>query len=154
MLKSTKVYFEGNIIPKSVSYGDGEIQRTDVTKSEKSISIDELGISYNTRYYVDYHYKLEKQSRKVSWEDKRRYNAFLGGTEGGAGGAGATSSATTRINVLDPHIVQMMRDVTGLNEARDAADPDQYSLVGVQKLAAANSNVATRHILQSSMFDN
>ena len=48
--------------------------------------------------------------------------------------------------------IQMMRDVTGLNEARDAADPDQYSLVGVQKLAAANSNVATRHILQSSMF--
>ena len=48
--------------------------------------------------------------------------------------------------------IQMMRDVTGLNEARDAADPDQYSLVGVQKLAAANSNVATRHILQASMF--
>ena len=48
--------------------------------------------------------------------------------------------------------IQMIRDVTGLNEARDAADPDQYSLVGVQKLAAANSNVATRHILQASMF--
>ena len=48
--------------------------------------------------------------------------------------------------------IQMMRDVTGLNEARDAADPDQYSLVGVQKLAAANSNVATRHILHASMF--
>ena len=48
--------------------------------------------------------------------------------------------------------IQMIRDTTGLNEARDAADPDQYSLVGVQKLAAANSNVATRHILHSSMF--
>ena len=48
--------------------------------------------------------------------------------------------------------IQMMRDVTGLNEARDGSDPDPYSLVGVQKLAAANSNVATRHILYSSMF--
>tara|TARA_B100001996_G_scaffold380908_1_gene369300 strand:+ start:605 stop:3031 length:2427 start_codon:yes stop_codon:yes gene_type:complete len=48
--------------------------------------------------------------------------------------------------------IQMMRDVTGLNEARDGSDPDPNSLVGVQKLAAANSNVATRHILQSSMF--
>ena len=48
--------------------------------------------------------------------------------------------------------LQMMRDVTGLNEARDGTDPDPKALVGVQKLAAANSNVATRHILDSSMF--
>ena len=47
--------------------------------------------------------------------------------------------------------IQMMRDVTGLNEARDGSDPDPKALVGVQKLAAANSNVATRHILQASM---
>ena len=48
--------------------------------------------------------------------------------------------------------LQMIRDITGLNEARDAADPDPKALVGVQKLAAANSNVATRHILDSSLF--
>jgi len=47
--------------------------------------------------------------------------------------------------------IQMMRDITGLNEARDGSDPDPKALVGVQKLAAANSNVATRHILDSSM---
>ena len=46
----------------------------------------------------------------------------------------------------------MIPDVTGLNEARDASVPDPKSLVGVQKLAAANSNVATRHILLGSMF--
>ena len=46
----------------------------------------------------------------------------------------------------------MIRDCTGLNEARDASTPDQYALVGVQKLAAANSNTATRHILQSGLF--
>jgi len=50
------------------------------------------------------------------------------------------------------YYLQMIRDVTGLNEARDASVPDPKSLVGVQKLAAANSNVATRHILNSSMF--
>jgi len=48
--------------------------------------------------------------------------------------------------------MQMIRDVTGLNEARDGSMPDPKSLVGVQKMAAANSNVATRHILLSSMF--
>lgn len=47
--------------------------------------------------------------------------------------------------------LQMIRDITGLNEARDGSDPDPKALVGVQKMAAANSNVATRHILESSM---
>ena len=46
----------------------------------------------------------------------------------------------------------MIRDVTGLNEARDGSTPDSRALVGVQKLAAANSNTATRHILNSSLF--
>jgi hypothetical protein len=50
------------------------------------------------------------------------------------------------------YYLQMIRDVTGLNEARDASTPDPKSLVGVQKLAAANSNVATRHVLLGSMF--
>ena len=50
------------------------------------------------------------------------------------------------------YYLQMIRDVTGLNEARDGSSPDPKSLVGVQKLAAANSNVATRHILDSSMY--
>ena len=50
------------------------------------------------------------------------------------------------------YYLQMIRDVTGLNEAKDGSTPDKYSLVGVQKLAAANSNTATRHILQSGLF--
>jgi hypothetical protein len=50
------------------------------------------------------------------------------------------------------YYLQMIRDVTGLNEARDAATPDKNALVGVQKLAAANSNTATRHILQGGLF--
>ena len=50
------------------------------------------------------------------------------------------------------YYLQMMRDVTGLNEARDGSMPDERALVGVQKLAAANSNTATRHILQGSLF--
>jgi len=50
------------------------------------------------------------------------------------------------------YYLQMIRDVTGLNEARDGSTPDRNALVGVQKLAAANSNTATRHILQSGLF--
>ena len=50
------------------------------------------------------------------------------------------------------YYLQMIRDVTGLNEARDASTPDSRALVGVQKLAAANSNTATRHILDAGLF--
>jgi len=50
------------------------------------------------------------------------------------------------------YYLQMIRDVTGLNEARDGSTPDKNALVGVQKLAAANSNTATRHVLQAGLF--
>jgi hypothetical protein len=50
------------------------------------------------------------------------------------------------------HYLGMIRDVTGLNEARDGSMPDPNSLVGIQKLAALNSNTATRHILESSLY--
>jgi len=50
------------------------------------------------------------------------------------------------------HYLNMIRQVTGLNEARDASNPDPNSLVGLQKLAALNSNVATRHILDGSLY--
>tara|TARA_Y100000004_G_scaffold26356_1_gene26698 strand:- start:554 stop:2944 length:2391 start_codon:yes stop_codon:yes gene_type:complete len=50
------------------------------------------------------------------------------------------------------YYLQMIRDVTGLNEARDGSIPDKNALVGIQKLAAANSNVATRHILQGGLY--
>jgi hypothetical protein len=50
------------------------------------------------------------------------------------------------------HYLSMIRDVTGLNEARDGSMPSSDALVGVQKLAAANSNTATRHILDAALF--
>ena len=64
-----------------------------------------------------------------------------------SGGAKLQSLITTY-----NYYLQMIRDVTGLNEARDGSTPDKNALVGVQKLAAANSNTATRHILQSGLF--
>jgi len=50
------------------------------------------------------------------------------------------------------HYLDMIRSVTGLNEARDGSDPDPNALVGVQKLAALNSNTATRHILEGGLY--
>ena len=66
-----------------------------------------------------------------------------------------SSSASGKTQMLIQnmnHYLQMIRDVTGLNEARDGSTPDPNSLVGVQKLAALNSNTATRHILDGSLY--
>ena len=66
-----------------------------------------------------------------------------------------SSSGGTKLQMLIAnynHYLDMIRQVTGLNEARDGSMPDPNSLVGVQKLAALNSNTATRHILQSSLY--
>ena len=67
----------------------------------------------------------------------------------------STNSGSSKISSLIStynYYLQMMRDVTGLNEARDGSMPDKNALVGLQKLAAANSNTATRHLLQSSLY--
>jgi hypothetical protein len=50
------------------------------------------------------------------------------------------------------HYMDMIRTATGLNEARDGSSPDPNSLVGLQKLAALNSNTATRHILEGGLY--
>ncbi len=63
-------------------------------------------------------------------------------------GGGKISALITAYN----YYLQNMRDVTGLNEARDGSIPDKNALVGLQKLAAANSNTATRHVLQSGLY--
>ena len=66
-------------------------------------------------------------------------------------GRGAGAKMQTLISNYN-YYMQMIRDVTGLNEARDGSTPDRNALVGVQKLAAANSNTATRHILQAGLY--
>ena len=50
------------------------------------------------------------------------------------------------------YYLQMIRDVTGLNEARDGSQPDPNALVGLQKMAANASNIATKHILDASLY--
>ena len=50
------------------------------------------------------------------------------------------------------HYLDMIRAVTGLNEARDGTIANSDALVGVQKLAALSSNTATRHILDASLY--
>jgi len=66
-----------------------------------------------------------------------------------------TSSSNGKIQSLIAtyqYYLQMIRDVTGLNEARDGSLPDKDALVGLQKMAANASNIATKHILNASLY--
>jgi len=66
-----------------------------------------------------------------------------------------TSSSNGKIQSLIgtyQYYLQMIRDVTGLNEARDGSLPDKDALVGLQKMAANASNIATKHILDASLY--
>ena len=66
-----------------------------------------------------------------------------------------TSSSNGKIQALVStyqYYLQMIRDVTGLNEARDGSLPDKDALVGLQKMAANASNIATKHILNASLY--
>lgn len=65
--------------------------------------------------------------------------------------SGANAKISSLISMYNYNL-NMLRGVTGLNEARDGSMPDSNALVGVQKLAALNSNTATRHILKSGLF--
>ncbi len=67
----------------------------------------------------------------------------------------ATGSGQAKIQSLIStynYYLQMIRDVTGLNEARDGSVPDRDTLVGLQKMAAQASNIATKHINNASLF--
>ena len=67
----------------------------------------------------------------------------------------STSSGQAKIGSLINtynYYVQMIRDVTGLNEARDGSLPDKDTLVGLQKIAAQQSNIATKHINNASLY--
>jgi len=66
-----------------------------------------------------------------------------------------TSASQAKIQALIQtynYYLQMIRDVTGLNEARDGSLPDRDTLVGLQKIAAQQSNIATKHINNGSLY--
>ena len=67
----------------------------------------------------------------------------------------ATSSGQGKVASLIQtyqYYLQLIRDVTGLNEARDGSMPEQDTLVGLQKMAVNASNTATRHVMQASLW--
>ncbi len=67
----------------------------------------------------------------------------------------ASSAGQAKISALIStynYYLQMIRDVTGLNEARDGSLPDKDTLVGLQKIAAQQSNIATKHVNNASLY--
>jgi len=107
------------------------------------------GTNYNPREALNMYFQTGSIVGRSNTQDgdPNRGKVPIQELQTGSGGSKIQSLIQTY-----QYYLQMIRDVTGLNEARDGSLPDKASLVGLQKLAAANSNVATRHILQGQLF--
>ena len=107
------------------------------------------GTNYNPQEALNMFFQTGSVIGRSMTSDGDRYpgKVPIQEIQSGSGGAKLQSLIQTY-----NYYLQMIRDVTGLNEARDASTPDAKSLVGVQKMAAANSNTATRHILQAGLY--
>jgi hypothetical protein len=107
------------------------------------------GASYNPSEALSMYFQTGSVIGRSYTEDGEFNNARVPIQELTSSGSNAKISSL--INMYN-YQLNMIRAVTGINEARDASNPDQYALVGIQKLAALNSNTATRHVVQSGIF--
>ena len=106
------------------------------------------GASYNPSEALSMYFQTGSVIGRSYTEDGEFNNARVPIQELTSSGSNAKISSL--INMYN-YQLGMIRAATGINEARDGSSPDKYSLVGVQKLAALNSNTATRHVVQSGI---
>lgn len=106
------------------------------------------GASYNPSEALSMYFQTGSVIGRSYTEDGEYNNARVPIQELTSSGSNAKISSL--INMYN-YQLNMIRAATGINEARDGSTPDKYSLVGIQKLAALNSNTATRHIVQSNI---
>ena len=106
------------------------------------------GASYNPSEALNMYFQTGSVIGRSYTEDGEYNHAKVPIQELNSSGSNAKISSL--ISMYNYNL-NMLRGATGLNEARDGSVPDQYALVGVQKLAALNSNTATRHIVTSGI---
>ena len=106
------------------------------------------GASYNPSEALSMYFQTGSVIGRSYTEDGEFNNARVPIQELTSSGSNAKISSL--INMYN-YQLNMIRAVTGINEARDGSNPDQYALVGMQKLAALNSNTATRHVVLSGI---
>ena len=117
----------GKIIPKSINI-DGQNQPI---KTYEQISIDNNGISFNKGYDINFDIFREVDDiPKPNWTSTARFNFALAGAAGGNGGAATNNSAVSRIAVMDPHLLVMMRDVMDSAETAGRLHPQGQATGG------------------------
>lgn len=89
---------------KTQQFDFGRLQPKKIEINGVEVKPNENG-QFTEYYFVD-------SDNKVQWKTNTRIRmAPQLGSPGSAGGTGGATQAITRINLIDPHIVQMMRDV-------------------------------------------
>jgi len=164
MIKRLRKTLEGigKIIPKGISLDN---QNQNIRRYE-SINITEHNISFENKYTIDVDYVKDlgySNSKGVDWTTNTRYRLAPAGASGGRGGAATNTAAVSRIEVIDPHILVMMRDVMDASEtaprlkvqgqatggggggggSQTAGDDDANGASGSNGVAVSNAIIAT-----------
>jgi hypothetical protein len=115
-------------------------------------AINEINLGSGGSYGLPEAYRLFIQTGSGFYRSQNSEGEFQGGRPFEESIKSAAGQKMLALMNDYQHQMNMIRDVTGLNQATDASSPDPDSLVGLQKLAALNSNIATRHILKGSAY--
>lgn len=107
------------------------------------------GVTYTPETALDLYYATGSVIGRNLTEDGDYNHAQLPIKE--LTSSGSSNKISTLIAQYNTHM-GILSDLIGTNKAVDGTNPDPRSLVGVQKMAALNSNTATRHILDALVF--
>ena len=116
----------GKIIPKSINV-DGQNQPI---KTYEQVFIDKDGISFDKGYDINIDYLHEVELQKPIWKHTGRYKWAPAGALGGKGGAVTNNAAVSRIEVMDPHLLVMMRDIMDSSETAARLKPQGQATGG------------------------
>jgi hypothetical protein len=102
------------VVPKGITINGVELDM----EAQESINISNDGIEFTKKHIANfYHIEDDETEPSVSWTDDRKYRfALQAGSPGGAGGGSSKALAVSRLDVIDPHLVLMMRDVMDSSE--------------------------------------
>jgi len=102
------------VVPKGVTVNGVELDM----EAQEAINISNDGIEFTKKHSANfYHIEDDEYDDSVSWKDERKFRlAFQAGSPGGAGGGSSKALAVSRLDVIDPHLVLMMRDVMDSSE--------------------------------------
>lgn len=118
----------GKIIPKGITIDN---QKQDI-KTYETININKDSLDFQKHWKVNLDYVTQdgRKTKSPQWYTDTRFKMAPAGSSGGGGGSVANDAAVSRIEVMDPHLLQMMRDVMDASDNAVRLNPQGQATGG------------------------